>query len=89
MLARKNRKELSIFLSLKGKRIGTFGKIIYPLLIVYQTNIPLKGEIMYSTEARVKLAVTNILEDFFLSYKSVAGFQSDPPADNYLIPDAK
>ena len=73
MLARKNREEIGIILFWEGKRIGTFGQIICPLLIIYQINIHLKGEITRSTEARVKLAVTNFLEDFFLSYKNAAG----------------
>ena len=64
MLARKKREEISIFLFSEGKRIATFGQIIYPLLIIYHINITLKGEIAYSTEATVTLAVTKFLEDF-------------------------
>ena len=83
----KKREEVSIFLFCEEKEIGTFGKIIYPLLIIYQIKIPLKGKITHSTEARVKLTVTNFLDDFFLSYKIVDGIQSDPSTDNYAIPD--
>ena len=64
MLARKNRKEISIFLSCVEERIGTSGQITYPLLVIYKINIPLKGEITHSMEAKAKLAVTNFLEDF-------------------------
>ena len=49
---------------LEGKRTRAIGQIIHPLLIIYQIRVPLKGEINHSTEARVKLAVTNFLEDF-------------------------
>ena len=71
MLAAKDREDISIFLFHGRKRIEIFGQF-YPLLIIYQINIPLKGAITHSTEARVKLDVTHFLEDFFLSYKTVS-----------------
>ena len=64
--------------------MGTFGQIIYPLLFIYRINIPLKENITHQMEARLKLAVTNFLEDFFLSYKSVAGILSDPSVHSLL-----
>ena len=87
MLARKkNKKEISKFLFWERKRIGTLGQIIYPSLIISHFNIPFKGEITHSTEYRVKLAVTNFLEAFFLSIKLLR-YLKDLFLTIYVIPN--
>ena len=75
MLARKNRDEISIFLFWVWKIIGTYGHIIYPFLIIDQINIPLKGEITYSREARVELAVS----------QKTLSFHTKPWLESYQI----
>ena len=88
MLARKNREEISIFFW-GGEKNWNFWPNHLPFTNYLPNQYSSQRERIHSTETRVKLAVANFLDDFFLSYKTVAGILSDPSAENYVILDAK